>query len=226
MTNDQLPTEKQLLPLPEPHFSNRIELMKEARTLAQRAWLESGQVSDLCLNPAGLAEFYGYTLYEDEFNPADLPPDSPLYANSSLVKAADSGLIEITLEKRDPIPRQRFSMAHEIGHLMWFREHMSKDEFRATPIRVWRHAANRPLDDEEYFRTNPHDYFADMFAHMFLIPNSTAARLADPELTIDFKLEAQRLKVSEETLRNRLYYYYLELANSSIATPPKDFASV
>lgn len=209
--------------LPEPQFPDRETVIRAAQDLAQAAWTRSGQSSNFYMDPAELARYYGCDIRFAGLNPNHLSPQSPDYKNSSLEKPADSTKVVITLEKRDPLVRQRFSAAHEIGHYLWFKDHMSPEAFYATPISgVGRHAAKRPIDDEKYFEENQKEYFADMFAHMFLIPSSETEELADLGEEMDLEAEASQLRVSEETLRNRLYYHCLEVARNSESFAPQD----
>lgn len=73
-----------------------------------------------------------------------------------------------------------------------------------------RRANARCVDDERYFLEQPEEYFADAFAHHFLMPDEVLKPMVLDAMPVDEI--AERLKVSVGSVRLRLRYLEWDLA--------------
>ncbi|MCL2788835.1 MAG: ImmA/IrrE family metallo-endopeptidase [Micrococcales bacterium] len=209
-----------------PSFPDRFEAIRFIRSLARAARIRSGQVGVPVADPILLARSYMCKVVPGSLNPDGLDDKEPAYVNSVLVKPARSKKAVLVVESQDEEPRQRFSIAHELGHLIMVRlaPKMSRYRYARELVAVGRRAENRPLDgpfqvsDDEYFHVLPSEYYADLFAHMFLMPTEQIAALVSSCETdggVDYTLHAPRFGVTPRSLRNRLQYYLTEVEDVS-----------
>lgn len=146
--------------VPKPNFASRYQAMRMAKSYALEAWADSGQLDECSVNPAELAHYYNCEIYLESINSPDLPADSPEYVNSYLAKRPGSKVAEIVVERGDPLVRQRFSIAHEIGHLLWIKKRLEPSAYvkcaihsvgkrqQASRTSFGRRAGDRPLEDQ------------------------------------------------------------------------------
>lgn len=119
---------------------------------------------------------------------------------------------QIFFEEYDPLVRQRFSIAHELGHF-FLHTHDWQDNFKSPHCT---HLASTSNEDEGIQENEPsskeennlntdnqNEEEADAFAAAFLLPvNQLKEDIAKFGLAISFL--AQRYQVAEATMRRRL----------------------
>jgi len=181
-----------------PDFPDRLTLLHSVEMLAEAVRLATGQVDKDVIDPLGLAASFRSTVKFGTLNPGHMTPHDPDWVSAVIVREP-GGLPEIAIERDDSPYRRRFSLVHEVAHLL-----------TAPPdalVADARRPLKRPDDDLEYFIKFLREYFADAFTHMFLMPS----RVFDPLVAAGKSVEeiSSRLRVSRLTVRNRNDYRLL-----------------
>lgn len=117
------------------------------------------------------------------------------------VLEGDPACPAILYEQYDPEVRQRFSIAHELGH---YSLHAQRTE--SSTVWMYRRCAQARVDAEDSTDENSGDYIeaeADAFAGAFLLP-SAALRDDIAQFGVYVPFLAERYAVSEATVRRRL----------------------
>lgn len=156
---------------------------KVARWLRSNWNLGDGPIED----PVGLIESLGYFIIGTDLGATNL------FAITGVKKGSDIPGIMINTNRRISIERQRYSVIHELGHIV---EH--SDQFEAVPDT---HGRGRSKDDR--------DKFADAFAGEFLVPADELKRLYSQIYIRNFDNKVIYLKnyfkVSYECILIRLF---------------------
>src|SRR5690606_19313811 len=124
---------------------------------------------------------------------ADLDPDI-----AGQIEPTPSGTYRISVNKNDHYFRQRFTMAHELGHYLYHRDLIDggvddTKAYRSTDIGRFYNARIMPYHETE----------ANKFAAVFLMPQDAIERLLDQGVD-DAKELAKRFMVSRSAMRIRL----------------------
>lgn len=131
-----------------------------------------------------------------------------------IIKRADDSHPVIFLDDALIIQRERFTIAHEIGHYIEHRNLVGAgvgvsflyddSEFGSDLIRASRAPGLGGWPDKEMY-----ELFADIFAHALLMPADKVEAFAG--LGMDPSLVAEYFRVSEDILKNRLSLLHLKL---------------
>jgi len=184
-----------------PEFADRATLLQSVALLAEAVRLATGQVDKDVIDPLGLAASFRSTLTFGSINQEHLSEHDPEWM-SAVILREPGGLPQIAVERSDGPYRRRFSLVHEIAHLLIAAPDALVVDAR-RPLK-------RPKGDLDYFNQQPREYFADAFAHMFLMPSYVFDPLVEAGKT-DEQISS-RLKVSRSTVFNRRQYRDLILA--------------
>lgn len=117
-----------------------------------------------------------------------------LYADLSKIKKGNeiAGFIDfdkkrIVVNKDDPPNRQRFTIAHELGHYILHKDYVKNDSEYKVLLR-------RPLKDQNYTKEEKE---ANCFAAYLLVPNNLIEKYKD----IPTSISASLFAVSEEVIK-------------------------
>lgn len=162
---------------------------QSAREQAQ-AVLDDSWDQELPVNIEAICKAYGVNIYKRRM-PNDL--------SGMIVKRAHNDTADAFIDMDEPDIRQRFTLAHELGHFIERTKVAHDDEFGFQEIR------SSSLS-EDYF---PHEFFADEFAGSLLIPRKKLSELqkqgkAEDEIAKAFKVSvaALRKRISSLTTRS------------------------
>ncbi|WP_404474210.1 ImmA/IrrE family metallo-endopeptidase [Microbacterium aerolatum] len=146
---------------------------------AERILADYWDVNEVPVNPVAIAKRLGAEVYT-----AQLPSDV------SGIFQRDADLIDkIYLDSDDSVARQRFTAAHEIGHLLRVPE-------GDTAVRIERR------DTRATTGRDPEEVFANSFSAALLMPRSVIRRLL--AANVSRAVIAKSLRVSQEALNNRI----------------------
>lgn len=114
-----------------------------------------------------------------------------------IIKRRGQPRADAFIDRYEPEVRQRFTLAHELGHYIERTRIAEDDEFGFTEIR----AGSRRKDDE-YF---PHEFFADEFAGSVLMPESKVQELeaegkSDAEMAALFNVSIAAVRKRRDVL--------------------------
>lgn len=146
-------------------------------------WADADGVVTFPVDPVQIAQKLGAKV-----SLADLDGD----VAGLLVRREEAGALQILLNRADHKNRQRFTCAHEIGHI------------------IRRAGSRAPLGFVEYrnelssLGTDPEEKFANRFAAELLMPASAVRKLWSDGLRVP-KM-ARVFNVSEEAMENRLTF--------------------
>lgn len=141
---------------------------------------------------------------------ADLHPEIA----GQLARLPD-GKFKISVNRKDTYYRQRFTMAHELGHYL-----------------MHAHLIGDGIDDSKAYRSVPEgDFFneaiskreetqANQFASRLLLPKSVITRLAKPGVSV--KDISVKLQASIQATEIRLQGLDYTIENGAVATCPED----
>ncbi|HTT83379.1 MAG TPA: ImmA/IrrE family metallo-endopeptidase [Rhizomicrobium sp.] len=122
----------------------------------------------------------------------------PLPQNvSGQIRRKDGGKFAIDVNSRHSTTRQRFTVAHELGHYIYHRELLGKGVGDTLAFR----SEGTPLPNPHI--TVTHERQANSFAANLLMPNHLIEKLKAQGFTSPVQL-AEQLGVSEEAMRIRL----------------------
>jgi Zn-dependent peptidase ImmA (M78 family) len=160
---------------------SRATAEEEARNLINSEWADRG----LPINPTYIAKQVGVSVFE-----LDLPPKV-----EAILKYYQGGSTPaIFIDSRTALTRNRFSVAHELGHFV---------------LNSRLHPDGGVLETDTYYRdgnsqmgVDPVEVFANQFAAELLMPSKFVRLLAEQNKT-DLVMAAD-FGVSVEALRNRL----------------------
>ncbi|MDR1427886.1 MAG: ImmA/IrrE family metallo-endopeptidase [Bifidobacteriaceae bacterium] len=205
-------------------FPDRLAAIRCAKDLARKASVWAGQCPTEIIDPKTVYQ----RLPKCELVFAKLNPEGVSFRDrdwvSGVTQISPERSIRTTVERRDRPTRRRFTIAHEAAHLFLSLpllgssgqavspdakgtgEDSARDEeaFVRTPN-------DRPASDQAYFAQEGlrAEYFADLFAHYFLMPDEVILPMVRAGIPVDEV--AERLRVSVETAWNREFYMGLEL---------------
>ena len=179
-----------------PEFSDRRTLIEKAVELADKVFHASGLADQRVIDPLALAASFRSTVTFDFINANSVSPTDPAWVSAAILREPFA-VPQILIERDDSPYRRRFSLVHEIAHLLF--------EPSSATVVDKRRPYHRPQDDLAYFSERPKEYFADMFAHMFLMPDALFNQFVrigqtDEEISL-------RLKVSRLSVHNRRVYH-------------------
>lgn len=117
---------------------------------------------------------------------------------SGKIQKLEDGSYSITVNRAEPEYRQRFTIAHELGHFMYHRS-LIGDGVQDSP-------AYRAPDESIYENTpleRKHERQANQFAANLLMPRNLIKLIERENVGIDVRELARRLNVSEDAMRVR-----------------------
>lgn len=155
------------------------EIRAEAEEEAERILSDYWDVNEVPVNPVVIAKRLGAEVFT-----AQLPSDV-----SGIFQRDAEGNDKIYMDSDDSVSRQRFTAAHEIGHLV----RIPKGD---TAIRVERR------DTRATTGRDPEEVFANSFSAALLMPRSVIRRLL--AANVSRAVVAKSLRVSQEALNNRI----------------------
>ena len=110
-----------------------------------------------------------------------------------IVKHSDQDDADAFIDEGEPEVRQRFTLAHELGHFIERTQVAQDGEFGFKEIR-----SNAP-GKAAYF---PHEFFADEFAGSVLMPEKKVKEFQDKKMGIDEM--AEQFQVSVAAVKQRI----------------------
>lgn len=122
-----------------------------------------------------------------------------------IVKPLDGDAV-ILVNRDDTIERQRFTVAHELGH--YFERLVFRKQSRESPISQVDFVAARVPTVLGEPDTRSEEIFADAFAHSFLMPEERLRTLWD--LGYSLQELSEYFRVSEHSMANRVVQLGLE----------------
>jgi hypothetical protein len=185
-----------------------LRAISDAKMVAEREWEASGQRSRDEVDPLAAAVEHGCSVKIGRINRDGVSPDDKGWVSGALRYVPGHKLTRVVLESRDPLPRQRFSLAHEFAHILRAREGKTPEQVRREPLAEVRRPNDRADDDAKYCSEKPDEYFADLFAHMFLVPSAAVRAMGGCGTSVEDM--ATRFKVTVTTMRRRLEYLGFE----------------
>lgn len=168
---------------PKPRHWTKSSVDNIAEKFANAFEIEPGDDLPPLIEDLGGEIVYGYN-HIDEYQ-----------GGSIVVRATDDFTIvlsELTSAKRD-----RFTLAHELGHLFLHFEPLLQDD----PNAVMRATRDKRVGDPEHERA---EWEANWFAAGFLMPRekfiSVAAKMSNSELATYFNVSDQAVEIRKKTL--------------------------
>jgi len=192
MSNDNMQTPADSA---EQLLARETELMLEIRALANEVRSKFWPEGTFPIDPETITNRLGYLLKRGPFNKPDLKPDDPNWISGSLRKESGNPRPSISIESRDELERQTFTLAHEIGHYQIITDNMTDQEKLNLMIAEIRRPNRNNASD-------PHEHPADLFAHLLLMPGATIMSWTADGCTPEEM--ARRFGVSSESMSNRL----------------------
>ena len=110
--------------------------------------------------------------------------------------------VEILYEAYHPFYRQRFSVAHELGHF-YLHAGEGSGSYHCCPVRTIDVNETEDVEGEEQERVSPIEAEADAFAGAFLLPAGAFIEAVN-KYGVASQFLAQLFRVSKGTVRNRL----------------------
>lgn len=162
--------------------TNYLPADKQAQEVLEAQWLDPATPS-YPVDPVVIARRLGINVYRVEL---------PAGVSGYIVKRDPASAPDIFVNSEHAPVRQRFTVAHELGH--YFKRKGMGPEFNTRYALKRDRLASCGTDDEEIY--------ANQFAAALLMPNDIVVNLADSGLTL---IEmARQLRVSLESLEYRL----------------------
>lgn len=147
--------------------------------------LKQSQQTQAPIDPVVVAESLDVPVYDAEF----------IRESTSGILRKIDGAFEILVNRHQPLTRQRFSIAHELGHYVLHGETI--DRFVDTEVNLYR---TGPLDDSRPKRRE--EIQANLFAAAILMPRSLLKSAV--EVTEDLHDLARLFGVSHDAMAIRL----------------------
>lgn len=166
---------------------------KEIEDIAREVLTDHGLL-DIPVDPIEVARALGVKVVSASFSDNEI---------SGLVSKSH-GKQAIYLNARDAVVRQRFTIAHELGHLLLHMQ--DEDEIEITDTRINFRAAEKLTPDLRWTDQRRMEWEANIFAAALLMDESLVRRATGEQsfrvadLALDFQVSAQAMEIRLDSL--------------------------